>query len=163
MKKTRRTIPHSSGRGIPLKTPVRLNQAQKGNLTVAQKAQGAAEKILLVEDEQGVREAVLLLLEQLGYTVVAADSAISAQEIWSEQGGRFDLLLTDMVMPGGLSGMELAALLREQKPRLKVILSSGYSEELADAGVVEGKGITFLHKPFAGWVLAETVRKCLDA
>ena len=155
MKKTRRANPRSPAGESPLKAPATLNQAQN--------VRGGAEKILLVEDEQSVREVVLLLLEHFGYKVTAADSAVSAQTTWSEQGGQFDLLLTDMVMPGGLSGLQLGALLRAQKPGLKIILSTGYGEELADAGVVEEKGFKFLHKPFSNLVLAETVRKCLDA
>jgi CheY-like chemotaxis protein len=143
--------------------PVSSQDVATPNFSVARKPRGGTEKILFVEDEQSVREVVLLLLEHFGYKVTAADSAVSAQTTWSEQGGQFDLLLTDMVMPGGLSGLELGALLRAEKPGLKIILSSGYSEELAGAGVVEEKGCMFLHKPYSSLVLAETVRKCLDA
>jgi PAS domain S-box-containing protein len=143
--------------------PINSDDFVAPNPAAGQKLRGGAEKILVVEDDPNVREVVLLLLEHQGYAVRVADSAISAQKIWSEQGGQFDLLLTDMVMPGGLNGLELGALLRAQKPGLKLILCSGYSEELADAGVVEEKDFTFLHKPFSGRVLAETVRKCLDA
>jgi DNA-binding NtrC family response regulator len=155
MKKTRRANPRSPAGESPLKAPATLNQAQN--------VRGGAEKILLVDDEKNLRDVIFIYLEQMGYKVMAADSAEAAQKIWSDQGGRFDLLLTDMVMPGGLSGLELGALLRAEKPGLKIILSSGYSEELADAGVVEEKGFKFLHKPFSNLVLAETVRKCLDA
>ncbi|MGD0815537.1 MAG: response regulator [Verrucomicrobiota bacterium] len=155
MKKIRRANPRTSAVEAPLKAPASLNQAQN--------VRGGAEKILLVDDEKQLRDVVFLYLKQMGYRVMAAESGESAQKIWSEQGGQFDLLLTDMVMPGGLSGLQLGELLRAQKPGLKIILSTGYGEELADAGVVEEKGFTFLHKPFSNQVLAETVRKCLDA
>ena len=155
MKKNRSVKPRSSAGKRTRKPPARLNQAQK--------VRGGAERILLVDDEKNLRDVIFIYLEQMGYKVMAADSAEAAQKIWSDQGGRFDLLLTDMVMPGGLSGLQLGALLRVQKPGLKIILSTGYSEALADACVVEEKGFTFLHKPFSNLVLAETVRKCLDA
>jgi PAS domain S-box-containing protein len=129
----------------------------------AETIRGGTEKILLVEDEKGVRTVLLRILENHGYTVMEADSGVVAQLIWSEQGGQFDLLITDMVMPGGSTGLELIELLRVQKPGLKVLLMSGYSAELARGEIARAKGITFLHKPFSSQVLAETVRKCLDA
>jgi two-component system, cell cycle sensor histidine kinase and response regulator CckA len=131
--------------------------------TASQKVRGGIEKVLLVEDEKGVRDVLLQTLENYGYTVLEADSGIAAQKIWAQQGGQIDLLITDMVMPGGLTGLELANLLLAIKPPLKVLIMSGYSAELARGDLGYSKGVTYLQKPFSTRVLAETVRKCLDA
>jgi two-component system, cell cycle sensor histidine kinase and response regulator CckA len=119
------------------------------------------EKILLVEDETIVRAVVLQTLENHGYSVVEADSASSAQKIWGEQGGNIDLLIADVVMPGGQTGLDLVEILRVLKPELKVLLTSGYSADLAHSDLAHARGITLLQKPFSTRVLAETVRKCL--
>jgi DNA-binding NtrC family response regulator len=103
------------------------------------------------------------ILEKFGYAVTEADSGISAQQVWAKHEGQFDMLLTDMVMPGGVTGLDLAGLLRGQKPDLKVMLISGYSGENAGVEIARSKGLTFLHKPFSCQVLSETVRLCLDA
>jgi DNA-binding NtrC family response regulator len=66
-----------------------------------------------------------------------------------------------MVMPGGLTGLELIDLLRGQKPGLKALLTSGYSADLARSDLARAKGITLLRKPFSTRVLAESVRNCL--
>ena len=127
------------------------------------KIHGGHEKILLVEDETIVRAVILQTLENHGYVVVEADSALSAQKVWAGHGGQFDLLVADMVMPGKLTGLELGDLLRARNPGLKVLLTSGYSAEMAGAGLTQAKGTAFLQKPFSSQVLADAVRKCLDA
>ncbi len=131
--------------------------------SVAQEVRGGAERILLVEDDETVRHVVLHILENYGYTVMEADSGIAAQKAWTEQDGQFDLLITNMVMPGGLTGLELIELLRGAKPGLKVMLVSGYSPEPGRGGNACAKDITFLRKPLSTRLLAETVRQCLDA
>jgi two-component system cell cycle sensor histidine kinase/response regulator CckA len=133
------------------------------DLAVGQKALAGTEKVLLVEDEEAVRDVVHQILESYGYSVVEADSGVAAQKIWAENRGQIDLLITDLVMPGGLTGLELIDLLRVQKPELKAMLTSGYSSNSGRGDPARAKGITFLHKPFSMRVLAETVRKCLDA
>jgi PAS domain S-box-containing protein len=129
---------------------------------VAQKVRGGAEKVLLVEDEKGVRDVLQQTLENYGYTVVMADSGVAAQRVWKENGGEFDLVVTDMVMPGGMTGLQLIERLRAQKPGLKALLMSGYSAELGRGVPGRTEGIAFLHKPFPMRTLAETARKCLD-
>jgi PAS domain S-box-containing protein len=125
-------------------------------------AQGGEETILVVEDETGLLELVRHVLQGYRYRVLAATSGVEALRLWDEHHGQVDLLLTDMIMPGGMSGNDLAAKLRKQKPGLKVIYTSGYSSELMenDSGT---NSSAFLAKPYLPPQLAQTVRKCLDA
>jgi PAS domain S-box-containing protein len=123
---------------------------------------GGSETILLVEDEPGVRELARSVLGRYGYTVLCAANGIEALETWERSGARIDLLLTDMVMPEGLSGRELAARLRSEAPGLKILFTSGYSVELEDGGMPLKAGVNFLPKPYPARQLAAQVRRCLD-
>lgn len=123
---------------------------------------GGGETILLVEDENGVRELARNVLNRYGYEVVCAGDSIEAMEVWREQGDRIHLLLTDMVMPNGMSGRELAQHLRSERPDLKVIYSSGYSIELERHELDAEEGVNFLAKPYPAHKLASIVRDCLD-
>src|SRR6185437_8373214 len=91
--------------------------------------QGGAERILLVDDESDIRRYGTRQLEEFGYTVIACDNGDDALELLRE-GGAFDLLLTDMVMPGKIDGIGLAQRARVLDPNLKVLLSTGYSERV---------------------------------
>ncbi len=92
---------------------------------------GVWETVLLVEDEKPVRVLIRLLLERAGYRVVDANDGAEALQIWRERTSRFHLLLTDIVMPGGIDGFELSKRLRKEDPDLKVLFMSGYSPEVA--------------------------------
>jgi PAS domain S-box-containing protein len=121
------------------------------------------ETILVAEDEDALREMVVQVLKVQGYTVLAAASGAHALEIWERANRPVDLLLTDLVMPGGIMGSELAARLATQCPRLKVIYTSGYSPGMAgkDTSLLQGRN--FLPKPYSIGKLAQFVRECLDA
>ena len=121
------------------------------------------ETILVAEDEDALREMVVQVLKIQGYTVLEAASGPQALEVWEQSGRPVDLLLTDMVMPGGIMGGGLAERLSSQSPRLKVIYTSGYSPGMAgkDASLLEGRN--FLPKPYSIGKLAQFVRECLDA
>ncbi|MEP6781461.1 MAG: PAS domain S-box protein [Gemmatimonadaceae bacterium] len=117
------------------------------------------ETVLVVEDEDGVRELVRRLLTQQGYTVLMATNADEALEVFRRE--PIDALLTDVVMPGG-SGPELARSLRQERPDLKVIYMSGYTEDaIVHRGVI-GADIDFLHKPFTAASLGRKLREVLD-
>jgi signal transduction histidine kinase/DNA-binding NarL/FixJ family response regulator len=120
------------------------------------------ETILVVEDEEALREVAQLVLETHGYRVLLASSGVDALKLWPAYASKVDLLLTDMVMPGGVSGRELSRRLIEEKPELKVIHTSGYSLELSGADGVLDEGLTFLPKPYTTAKLAAIVRHCLD-
>jgi PAS domain S-box-containing protein len=123
---------------------------------------GNQESILLVEDEEDVRELVTEILRSLNYKVFVAQSGGEALALWEEHDGRFDLMLSDVVMPGGMNGRELAEQFRKRRPDLKVILSSGYSPETIGA-IEEDADIAFLAKPYPPQDLARLMRRCLDA
>ena len=123
--------------------------------------EGGNETILLVEDEPVVRELVREILQAYRYRVIEAASGAEALRIWDEHNGQFDLLLTDMVMPEGLNGRELAEQLKRRKPRLKVIFSSGYSAESSGKEFRDGD-TSFLPKPYLPQQLTQLVRRRLD-
>jgi two-component system, cell cycle sensor histidine kinase and response regulator CckA len=123
---------------------------------------GGRETILLVEDEPVLRELVAKVLQEYDYRVLEAETGVQALKVWDEHQGKVDLLLTDMVMPGGVSGAELAQRLRQRKPDLRVIYSSGYSSEIVGKNFSDNDPV-FLAKPYRPPQLAQRVRKCLDS
>jgi two-component system, cell cycle sensor histidine kinase and response regulator CckA len=117
----------------------------------------------VAEDEDALREMVVQLLKIQGYTVLEAASGIRALEVWEQASRPVDLLLTDMVMPGGIMGSELAARLSSRSPHLKVIYTSGYSPGMAGKDLSLFDGRNFLPKPYSIGKLTQFVRECLDA
>ncbi len=126
-------------------------------------AKGGNETILLVEDEQSLRVLVRNVLTRLGYRVLEATTGLTAVEVWKEHRHDIKLLLTDLVMPDGMTGKQLAEVLVHENPNLKVIYTSGYSRDIAGQGFVLQDGVNFLSKPFQAAKLALTVRNSLDA
>jgi two-component system cell cycle sensor histidine kinase/response regulator CckA len=120
------------------------------------------EVILVVEDEQAVRLLVGNLLQRCGYTVFSAVSGVEALNLWGQHKDEIQLLLTDMVLPDGMMGRELAEKLKGEKPKLRVVYTSGYSANLAGKGPALVEGVNFLQKPYHPQKLAQTVRDCLD-
>ena len=120
------------------------------------------ETILLVEDETSLREVVQTTLAQLGYRVLEAPSGVKALEVWKEHREEIHLLLTDLMMPDGITGTNLAQRLLRENPQLKVIYMSGYSAEIAGKDLPLVDGVNFLSKPFTKNKLAKTVRNSLD-
>jgi signal transduction histidine kinase/DNA-binding response OmpR family regulator len=121
------------------------------------------ETILVVEDEPPVRWIVKDVLGKYGYNVLEAGNGVEALAMWHQHHGDIALLLTDVVMPVGISGEELAEKFTTQKPGLKVIYISGYSLQVAGKGFSMLDGLNFLQKPFDGAKLALAVRRSLDA
>jgi CheY-like chemotaxis protein len=120
------------------------------------------ETILVVEDEAAVRRMAVMSLQWFGYNVIEAATGPEAIRLWSRHQAEIDLLFTDMVMPEGMNGLDLAQRLRGTKPALKVIISSGYSTEIMESGVPAGLGIAYMPKPYEATALVRAVRKCLD-
>jgi DNA-binding NtrC family response regulator len=119
------------------------------------------ETVLLVEDEPAVLALMGTALERKGYRVVKASTALDAIALWrAHQDVR--LLVTDLVLPGGMGGRDLAAALCEERPDLKVLLISGYSADLSGMEIRQQPGRHFLQKPFTPARFVDEVRACLD-
>ena len=122
---------------------------------------GGSEKILLVEDHDLVREQVTIQLGRLGYQVVVAEDGVGALEILKAMPD-VRLLFTDVVMPRGLNGLELAAEAKKMRPDLPVLLTTGYSEQLLRRSDQLGAGMSWLNKPYLPEELAAKIRAALD-
>jgi PAS domain S-box-containing protein len=139
---------------LPVPSPTR------GRETVAMV--GGSETILLVEDEDEVRQLARDVLESCGYTVLATGDPREALSIATRRGEEIDLLVTDMVMPT-IRGSVLAARLRRQLPALPLLYVSGYTDEMATPGGKIEPPAPLLQKPFTPPALARAVRDVLDA
>jgi PAS domain S-box-containing protein len=136
----------------PAKTPaIEAESTSEGDIT-----------ILLVEDEDMLREFVSTALGSLGYRVLSACNGREALEVWAKSRTEIDLLLTDVVMPESISGRDLAHKLIMDKPDLKVIFTSGYSAELIGPEFEQDQEHGFLSKPYLTDRLAQTVAAQLN-
>jgi signal transduction histidine kinase/CheY-like chemotaxis protein len=121
------------------------------------------ETVLIAEDEPALLLVATRALNISGYRVLSAANGVEALKLWEENRGGISLLLTDMKMPGGLSGLDLAQKIWESDPLLKVIITSGYSQEMVDNPTLGNSGYTFLSKPYDMKTLTKTVKDCLSA
>jgi CheY-like chemotaxis protein len=117
--------------------------------------------ILVVEDEAVVRELARIILERAGYRIIEAEDGPTALRIWSRQKDEIDMLITDMVMPNGVTGRELAQRLVAERETLPVIYASGYSQELTAPDFEETKTRVFLQKPYMGDQLVALVKRLM--
>jgi len=132
------------------------------NLPPAADTGGGTETILLVEDEAALRRLLRTVLERQKYRVLTAESGESALEIWREHRQEIQLLITDMIMPGGILGCALADRLLAEKPALKVIYCSGYNDDVLGEDSRLRSNPNFLEKPFESGKLLKLVRMNLD-
>jgi signal transduction histidine kinase/ActR/RegA family two-component response regulator len=122
---------------------------------------GGHETILVVEDNEAMRNVVMRQLGDLGYHVIEAGNAAKALEILTA-GDKVDLLFTDVVMPGKLNGIELARLAREKWPKLKVVLTSGFPENKLSGHNEPLTGLRLLSKPYRREELARVIRETFE-
>ena len=122
-----------------------------------------SETILLVEDDTNLRQILGKGFGRLGYKVIEAPNGRVAQELWKKRTGEVDLLFTDMIMPEGFTGLDLAEKLLKDKPALKVIIASGYHTDKTFRDRSDRAGIKYLQKPFQFHVLSKFIRDCLDS
>jgi CheY-like chemotaxis protein/two-component sensor histidine kinase len=119
------------------------------------------ETILLVEDDQAVRELVFMVLQTQGYTVLKAENGRQALQVAAGYSHLIHMVVTDVVMPG-MTGPDLAQQLLKIRPNLKLLFMSGYTDEAISSYDFPVEGVTFLQKPFSPRLLAHKVRAVLD-
>ncbi len=142
------TTATAAANSVPDKAPVR--------------APDGHETILVVEDERDLREIITRTLIRHGYRVFQAIDGNNALQIWSEYKDNIDLVFTDVIMPGGVNGRELAERLLREKPNLKVIYSTGYSADALGRDFRLDPELNYLQKPYQPDDLARIIRRRLD-
>jgi PAS domain S-box-containing protein len=149
------------GASFQIYLPLHAGQATEDpKSSGGEKLQGS-EKLLLVEDSEPLKKLAQKFLEAAGFHVLSAASGEEALEVAAHYGGTFDLLLTDVVMPG-MNGRVLAEQLLPRQPGMRVLYMSGYTDSfIAGHGVLE-QGTHLLHKPFTDEVLIRKAREVLD-
>ena len=135
---------------------------QKVETVSPKTAPGGTETILIVEDEPVLREMACNILRDCGYRIFEASSGKEALNQWRQRANKIDLLLTDIVMPEGVSGVNLAEQLLLNNPRLKIIFTSGYTANEVSPELLAKTDARYLQKPYTHAELAKTVRDCLD-
>jgi signal transduction histidine kinase/CheY-like chemotaxis protein/HAMP domain-containing protein len=125
-------------------------------------AAGGSETILVAEDEMVLREMACEFLKDSGYRVLEAASGREAIRVWQQHRGEIDLLLTDMKMPEGMSGLDIAEHMLAEQPGLRIIFTSGYSDDVVGPEILERSNGRFLAKPYTYADLVRQVRECLD-
>jgi two-component system, cell cycle sensor histidine kinase and response regulator CckA len=133
--------------------------AEKQTPPVALTALGGTETVLLVEDEESVRQLVRETLAAKGYHVMEAENGESGIAVAAQHDGKIDLVITDVVMPG-MGGRELVKQLAQSRPQTRVLYLSGYTEDAISEGSIES-GAAFLQKPFTLQALSRKVREVL--
>ncbi|HEX6852162.1 MAG TPA: ATP-binding protein [Candidatus Polarisedimenticolaceae bacterium] len=124
---------------------------------------GGSETLLLVEDEPSVRAMIVDVLSPLGYRVLQASNGVEALDLAQAHEGAIDLVVTDLVMPGGVTGLELGRRLAASRPTTRIVYTSGYSAEVGEGLAELVEGVNFLTKPYSPQRLARLVRERLDA
>ncbi len=152
------------GRGSTFKIylPVAVASANAGEPAIEPDPEGGTETIMVVEDDDGVRDLVRLMLESNGYEVLTVRDADEAARVCTERPCAIDLLLTDVMMPE-VNGRDLAERLGALAPSMRILFMSGYSDEAVHRHGVLGESAAFLEKPFTERTLARKVREVLDA
>jgi len=148
---------------LPRLRHARLQAAAPVARPAAPRTAAGRESILVVEDEAEVRSLIVEALRGFGYHVLEAASGPLALEVWREHGASVDLLITDMVMPDGMNGLELASALKRANPGLRIIYISGYLADVSQEELLLSDGAAYLAKPFSLPALARVVRQSLDA
>ena len=141
---------------------ISAESASRDHAAATPHPRGGTEAILLVEDEPAVRMLTRVVLERAGYTVCEARDGDEALRVWEEHRDAIRLLLTDIVMPGGMNGRELSVRLKARNPALRVVFTSGYSADIAGRELSPQDARNFIQKPSPPQRLLETVRRCLD-
>jgi len=154
------------GEGTTFRIFLPASTARSGTLQMRPTEQtvvGGTETILAVEDEGPLLKLMQHILESHGYKVLGCANGRQALEIWGEHRKKIDLLLTDLILPDGMAGTELARILQAAKPGLKVLYTSGYNAERLAKEFPPGTHFKLVQKPFHARKLAEMVFETLTA
>ena len=144
---------------LPLVHPT-AEEAEAGQTQFRRR--GGDETILVVEDERDLRDLVCGMLRHDGYRVFEAVDGRNALGIWSEYKDQIDLIFTDVIMPGGLNGRELAEKIWAERPEMKVVFSSGYGADILGKDFRLDPKFNYLQKPYEPALLGKIIRQCLD-
>ncbi|NLG75246.1 MAG: response regulator, partial [Xanthomonadaceae bacterium] len=136
-------------------------QAEREDTIVSKVAPGGNETILVVEDDEDLRETVVTALSQLGYRALQAPNAAAALRILSGP-EKIHLLFTDVMMPGGMLGPALAKRARELRPNIEVLFTTGYAETTVLASTAGLSSSDVINKPYRNEDLAMRIRYVLD-
>jgi two-component system cell cycle sensor histidine kinase/response regulator CckA len=121
---------------------------------------GKNERVLLVEDEKNVREFVSKAWVQCGYTLCVAENSQQAEDLFTRENGKFDMVFSDVVLPDK-NGIELVETLQKMKPDIRILLSSGYTDHKSQWPLIQEKGYRFLQKPYTLTELLTVLREVL--
>ena len=122
--------------------------------------QGHGERVLLVEDQEMLREFAAQILTENSYVVSVAEKAEEALDLFEREKGKFDIVFSDVVLPD-VSGVKLADSLLIKKPELKILLTSGYMDNKSQWSVIKEKGFPFLQKPYTPWEVLKAIKEAL--
>lgn len=119
-------------------------------------------RVLVVEDDPRVRELTITRVKHLGYEVLEASDGRQALAVL-DSGAAVDLVFTDLIMPGGVSGLDLCEIVRTKWPHIRLLLTSGYAEELTDPERFEPLKLRLLRKPYRQSELAQAIEETMQA
>ncbi len=143
--------------------PAVFDKEKQSDLETAGKRfpKGKGERILVVEDEEMVRSFTRKALAKNGYKILTAANVEEAKQIFSSKKGDFELLFSDVVLPDG-NGIELVDQILSEKPQIKILLASGYTDKKSQWPLIKKRGFEFLQKPYDLGGLLRTLREVLD-
>jgi PAS domain S-box-containing protein len=150
-----------AGARIELYFPRTTVRAEEPEASSDSDLTGRAETLLVVDDEPQVRAIAAMQLSRLGYTIIQASAAEEALELYDAQ-GPVDLLVTDIGLPGGMSGVDLAAAIRDRDPQARILFVSGYSDSASSDAAEQDSASVFLSKPYDRSALARAVREAIS-
>jgi PAS domain S-box-containing protein len=158
------TVDSEPGRGatFTIYLPKVMEAAPSSEIKTSDWLSGGKETILVVEDEDALRNSITEFLASVGYDVLSAESGHRALEIALESSRHIDLVLSDVVMPK-MNGREMAQILTRERPQTKIIFMSGYTDDAVMRNGVQTEGYILLQKPFSLSVLARKLREVLDS
>ncbi len=157
------TIDSALGAGTIIRIHLPRVEAEAPRASSQSDTPGGSGKVLVVEDDPDVRELVIAQLQDLGYATLAAASGPEALDVLEAPGTHpIDLVLTDVVMPGGMSGVELVRAARARRPGLKAVLTSGYTAGSVTGAAGEAVDLPMLSKPYQQAELARVIRDVLS-